>query len=130
MDRLHSQTLISATGDFPLKIRAQATRTLLLLSTPAGRPALLPPGAFLISSHKFLEQECLGEEFDICILKVHILHASKERCSQHSIEKKISPKFCFLSAFYSKKNQEKPPNQYILLQLLVLQENAHLPLKR
>lgn len=46
------------------------------------------------------------------------------------MEKKISPKFCFLSAFYSKRNQEKPPNQYILLQLLVLQENAHLPLKR
>lgn len=121
------KTLISATGDILLRSEPRQEEP-SCLSASAGRPALLPPGAFLMSSLKFLEQERLREEFDICILKLHILHASKERCSQHSMEKKnFPPKFCFLSAFHSKRNQEKPSHQHILLQLLVLQENAHLP---
>lgn len=52
-----------------------------------------------------LTGECLGEEFDICIVKLHTVHLSKEGCS-HTQCRCFFFSNCFHNAFYSTRNQK------------------------
>lgn len=60
--------------------------------------------SFLLHIHSKGTEECVGEEFDICIVKLHTVHLSKEGCSHTQCRCFFSN--CFHNAFYSKRNQK------------------------